>query len=91
MVLVVEGLCYALFPKNMIQFMRQMIDTPPEAMRRAGVVAVAIGVFLVWIIRHGGTHVAGGRDNLSSGQVEWFPIVFRYFDDGAQLNRGIIE
>jgi uncharacterized protein YjeT (DUF2065 family) len=60
MVLVVEGLCYALFPKNMIQFMRQMIDTPPDAMRRAGVVAVAIGVFLVWIIRHGGTPVAGG-------------------------------
>ena len=59
MVLVVEGLCYALFPNEMIKFMRQMLEMPPQAMRWVGVMAMAIGVFLVWVICYGSAPIAG--------------------------------
>lgn len=59
MVLVVEGLCYALFPQEMIRFMRQVLETPPEYLRKAGLMAMAIGVVAVWLIRHGNSPIGG--------------------------------
>lgn len=59
MVLVVEGLFYALFPEEMIRFMRQIMDMSPTHLRRAGVMAMSIGVVLVWIIRNGNMPVPG--------------------------------
>ena len=51
LVLVFEGVLYALAPGGMKSMMRSALETPDQTLRVAGLVAVAIGVFLVWIIR----------------------------------------
>lgn len=50
-VLVIEGLCYALFPGGMRKMMQAALDLPPESLRRGGAVALAAGVAIVWLIR----------------------------------------
>ena len=52
LVFVIEGLIYALAPGGMKQLMELMRDMPDETLRNTGLVAVAIGVALVWIARH---------------------------------------
>jgi hypothetical protein len=48
---VIEGLLWALFPRNALTFL-ELISTLPEATVRRGAVAVmAIGVFIVWLAR----------------------------------------
>lgn len=51
MVLVIEGVLYALLPEKMQGMMRQMIDMPPSQLRAAGLVAACIGVLAVWVIK----------------------------------------
>ncbi|CTQ53013.1 hypothetical protein LP7551_01533 [Roseibium album] len=51
LVLVFEGVLYALVPGGMKNVMRSAIETPDQTLRTAGLVAAAIGLFLVWIIR----------------------------------------
>lgn len=51
LVLVFEGVLYALVPGGMKSVMRSALETPDQTLRTAGLVAAAIGVFLVWIIR----------------------------------------
>ena len=51
LVLVIEGLIYALFPDGMKRMMSQMAYVPPEFLRRAGLVAAFVGVFIVWLAR----------------------------------------
>lgn len=53
LMLVLEGLLYAAVPGKMKQFMAQTIGTSDDALRIAGVVALASGVGLVWIVRAG--------------------------------------
>ena len=51
LVLIIEGLVYALAPhivEDLLEALRQM---PPEARRLLGLVAMAIGVLLVWIAK----------------------------------------
>jgi uncharacterized protein YjeT (DUF2065 family) len=45
---VLEGLAYALFPGMMKRFLTQMMETPVEQLRLAGVFLLAVGVALVW-------------------------------------------
>ncbi len=52
LVLVVEGVAYALFPGHLKRLMASMQEQPEGGLRVAGVVAVAVGVGLVWMIRH---------------------------------------
>ena len=52
LVLVVEGVAYALFPGPLKHLMAGMQEQPEGGLRLAGVVAVAVGVGLVWMIRH---------------------------------------
>lgn len=49
LVLVFEGLTYALVPDHMKRLMSRMQDIPIEQMRVMGTVALAIGVFIVWL------------------------------------------
>jgi uncharacterized protein YjeT (DUF2065 family) len=51
LVLVLEGVLYALVPGGMKAVMRSALETPDQTLRIAGLVAAVIGVFLVWIIR----------------------------------------
>lgn len=51
LVLVIEGLVWALAPGGMVRMLRAAADAPPEALRVAGAVAVAAGVLVVWLAR----------------------------------------
>jgi len=49
--LAIEGALYALFPDAMKRFMSQVLEQPASALRTAGVLATALGVGIVWVIR----------------------------------------
>jgi len=51
LVLVFEGVLYALAPGGMKGMMRSALETPDQTLRAVGLGAAALGVFLVWIIR----------------------------------------
>jgi len=51
LVLVIEGTLYAAAPKGMKGMMRQMQHMPDTLLRRAGLIALAIGVAIVWMVR----------------------------------------
>lgn len=51
LVLVFEGLIYALFPTAMKRMMEKAIELPENSLRLGGVVAIALGVFAVWLLR----------------------------------------
>jgi uncharacterized protein YjeT (DUF2065 family) len=51
LVLVVEGLAYALFPRQMQRMMEKMKDLSLEQLRVAGLAAAAIGTGLAWFLR----------------------------------------
>jgi uncharacterized protein len=51
LVLVFEGLTYALVPGQMQQMMRHLIERPPESLRMMGVGVLAAGVFVIWLAR----------------------------------------
>ena len=53
LVLVVEGLLYALFPEQAQRFAALATQMDPQTLRNGGVAALAIGVFLVWLTRGG--------------------------------------
>jgi len=46
-----EGILYALFPDAMKRMMMQVLATPSNAVRGAGITAAIIGVALIWLIR----------------------------------------
>jgi len=52
LVLVLEGVAYALFPAKMIEMMRQIPEIPVSVLRVMGITAVAIGWIIVWLVRH---------------------------------------
>ncbi|HEY9038938.1 MAG TPA: DUF2065 domain-containing protein [Roseovarius sp.] len=49
LVLIVEGLIYALAPRIVEDMLAALRAMPPEARRMLGLVAIATGVFLVWL------------------------------------------
>lgn len=51
LVLVVEGLIYALFPEGMKKILTRMLDVPASALRTGGLVAVVIGFGLLWAMK----------------------------------------
>ena len=51
LVLVIEGLLYALFPDFMRRTMAQMLSLPQAQVRAAALVSVALGVVVVWLVR----------------------------------------
>jgi len=51
LVLVIEGLVYALAPSLVESLLQAMKEMPLETRRRIGLVAVAIGVGLVWLAK----------------------------------------
>ena len=53
LVLAVEGTFYALAPQAVRAMMRRMVETPADTLRIGGLVAVAAGVGIVWLVRGG--------------------------------------
>jgi uncharacterized protein YjeT (DUF2065 family) len=51
LVLVVEGILYALFPAGMKRMAAQTILVPPQILRGAGLLIAVIGVAIVWLLR----------------------------------------
>lgn len=51
MMLVVEGLIYAGFPGAIRRLTEQAIKLPDNTLRSFGIVAMAIGILLIWLIR----------------------------------------
>jgi len=54
LVLVIEGLLYALVPGQLKQMMVAMQGLSEDHLRIGGVVAVALGVGVVWLMRAAG-------------------------------------
>jgi len=51
LVLVIEGVLYALFPDGMRRLVVQMLAVPAPVLRAVGLAAACIGVIVVWLIR----------------------------------------
>lgn len=51
LVLVIEGVSYALFPEAMKRMMVQVLEMPSQFLRTAGITAAVVGVGIVWLVR----------------------------------------
>ena len=51
LVLVIEGLLWAAFPSMATRFLQAVAETPETAMRLLGVLSIALGVLVVWLVR----------------------------------------
>jgi uncharacterized protein YjeT (DUF2065 family) len=51
LVLVLEGVLYALFPEGMQRMMAQALELSPALLRKGGLVAAVIGFLIVWLLR----------------------------------------
>lgn len=49
--LAIEGAAYALFPDRMKAAMVQMLKTPSNQLRMAGIVACIGGLAIIWMVR----------------------------------------
>ncbi len=52
LVLVIEGLLYALFPEAMKRMMMTVLSMSSSSVRSSGLFAAIIGVGIVWLLRH---------------------------------------
>jgi uncharacterized protein len=51
LVLVIEGLVYAAAPARLKAMLARMEQVPDETLRMGGVVAVGVGVAIIWLAR----------------------------------------
>ncbi len=51
LVLVIEGLLYALFPGGVRRMAKMAGQIPDQTLRTGGVIALALGVLIVWLSR----------------------------------------
>jgi uncharacterized protein YjeT (DUF2065 family) len=51
LVLVLEGAAWALFPNQMRDMALKVQEIAPATLRLAGIIAAAIGLVVVWLIR----------------------------------------
>ncbi|MBO0343660.1 DUF2065 domain-containing protein [Roseibium limicola] len=51
LVLALEGTLYALAPGRMKSMMRAALESTDQALRLAGVAALALGVLIIWLVR----------------------------------------
>ena len=51
LVLVIEGILYALFPEGMKRLAQRAMPVPPQMLRASGLLAASIGVVIVWLLR----------------------------------------
>ena len=51
LVLVIEGLMWAAFPRLALRLLEAAADMPEGQLRAMGAMAVALGVLVVWLVR----------------------------------------
>jgi uncharacterized protein YjeT (DUF2065 family) len=51
LVLAIEGLIFAAFPRAAKRLAANALETPDGALRLAGVISAVIGVIVVWLVR----------------------------------------
>ena len=51
LILVIEGVIYALFPEGMKRLALRTTRTPDQSLRIGGLIAAILGVVLVWALR----------------------------------------
>ena len=51
LVLVIEGVLYALFPSKMRCLIAKMAEVQDTSLRASGILAILVGVACVWVIR----------------------------------------
>ncbi|MEW6264389.1 MAG: DUF2065 domain-containing protein [Thermodesulfobacteriota bacterium] len=51
LVLIIEGLPYAAFPQRIKSWLRQILEASESTLRVIGFLAMALGLFLVWLGR----------------------------------------
>jgi uncharacterized protein YjeT (DUF2065 family) len=51
LVLVIEGLLWAAFPRVGLRMLVTASEMPEQALRLAGALAIALGVLVVWVAR----------------------------------------
>jgi len=51
LVLVIEGLLYALFPDGVRKMAQMAGQMPDQVLRTGGVIALALGVLIVWVVK----------------------------------------
>ncbi len=51
LVLVIEGLAWALFPDHIRRALGQLAQLPPEVLRIGGLAAAGLGALCVWLLR----------------------------------------
>jgi uncharacterized protein YjeT (DUF2065 family) len=51
LVLVIEGLAYALFPAVLQRMMAAALQLPENMLRTGGLAIMATGVFVIWLLR----------------------------------------
>ncbi len=51
LVFVIEGLIWALFPQLFRKLAILALETPEAQLRMSGIIAIATGVFVVWLVR----------------------------------------
>jgi len=52
LILVIEGILYALLPETMKRLATRAMATPAQSLRVAGLIAACLGVVLIWVLRH---------------------------------------
>ena len=52
LVLVIEGLAYALFPDQLRKLMAMALQLPTEQLRMMGLLAAGSGVFFIWLVQN---------------------------------------
>ena len=51
LVLMIEGVLYALLPETMLKMVLALVETPAGQLRMIGLAAASAGLFLVWLVR----------------------------------------
>ena len=51
LLLILEGLLYAIFPSQMKNMLNQIKDLPPSKLRSGGLVFAIIGFIIVWFLK----------------------------------------
>jgi uncharacterized protein YjeT (DUF2065 family) len=51
LVLAIEGLIFAAFPKTAKRLAASALESPESALRIAGIVSAVVGIALIWIVR----------------------------------------
>jgi len=51
LLLVIEGILYALFPDSVKRMVAAVFELPPSTRRSFGLVVAVVGVLIIWLVR----------------------------------------